>query len=131
MSAIRTLAVGTILSLAAVAAIASQDPGPVAFPRLSVRDPLASYRALADAPFGNGLELFALVAFIYAGCILIASWRHERRQERGKAARWRPAPRGGQSQPVTPPAAGRRRRSAAPPLRTACLSTGRPARHEA
>ena len=54
VSAVRTLAAGTVLSLAAVAAIASQDPGPAAFPRLSARHPLASYRALADAPFGNG-----------------------------------------------------------------------------
>ena len=50
MSAIRTLAAGTVLSLAAVAAIASQDPGPAAFPRLSARHPLAAYRALAAAP---------------------------------------------------------------------------------
>ena len=31
------LLVGTVLSLAAVAAVASQDPGPVAFPRMSIR----------------------------------------------------------------------------------------------
>ena len=84
MSAIRTLAAGTVLSLAAVAAIASQDPGPVAFPRLSARDPLASYRALAAAAFGNGLELFALVAFICAVCIFVASWRHARRHNPGR-----------------------------------------------
>ena len=48
VSAVRTLAAGTVLSLAAVAAIASQDPGPAAFPRLSARHPLASYLALAD-----------------------------------------------------------------------------------
>ena len=81
MSAIRTLAAGTVLSLAAVAAIVSQDPGPVAFPRLSARDPLASYRALADAPSGNGLELFALVAFIFAVCIFVAGWRKARRPD--------------------------------------------------
>jgi hypothetical protein len=73
------LAAGTVLSLAAVAAIASQDPGPVAFPRISAQDPLASYRALADVPTGNGLELFALVAFIFAVCIFVAGWRHARR----------------------------------------------------
>jgi len=100
---IRTpLLAGTVLSLAAVAAVASQDPGPVAFPGLSIRHPLASYRALAAAPFGNGLELFALVAFIYAACILVASWRHERRRHRGTAARRRPAQRARQGQPVTP-----------------------------
>ena len=121
------LLVGTVLSLAAVAAVASQDPGPVAFPRMSIRHPLASYQALAAAPFGNGPELFALVAFIYAACILAASWRHERRQHRGTAAGRRPARRGGQSQPVTPqpPAAGpdplpRR------PAPHACLADGRP-----
>ena len=81
MSAIRALAAGTVLSLAAVAAIASQDPGPAAFPRLSVRDPLASYRALADAAFGNGVELFALVAFIFAVCIFVAGWRKARRPD--------------------------------------------------
>jgi hypothetical protein len=81
MSAIRILAAGTVLSLAAVAAIASQDPGPVPFPRLSARDPLASYRALADAPFGNGLELFGVVAFIFAVCIFVDGWRHARRPD--------------------------------------------------
>ena len=84
MSAIRTLAAGTVLSLAAVAAIASQDPGPAAFPRLSARHPLASYRALADAPTGNGAELFALVAFIFAVCIFVAGWRHARRPGPGR-----------------------------------------------
>ena len=78
MNAIRTLAAGTVLSLAAVAAIASQDPGPAAFPPMSARRSLASYRALAAAPFGNGLELLALVAFIFAACIFVAGWRHAR-----------------------------------------------------
>ncbi len=81
MSVIRALAAGTVLSLAAIAAIASQDPGPESFPRLSVRDPLASYRALADAAFGNGLELFALVALMFAVCIFVAGWRHTRRPD--------------------------------------------------
>jgi hypothetical protein len=84
MGPIRTVAAGTVLSLAAVAAIACQDPGPVAFPRMSVRDPLASYRALADAPFGNGVELFALVAFIFAACIFVAGWRKARRPDPGR-----------------------------------------------
>jgi len=78
------LAAGTVLSLAAVAAIASQDPGPEAFPRLPARDPLASYRALADAPFGNGLELSGLVAFIFAVCIFVAGWLRARRRDLGK-----------------------------------------------
>jgi hypothetical protein len=75
------LAAGTVLSLAAVAAIARNDPGPAVFPRLSARHPLASYRALADAPFGNGLELFALVASIFAVCIFVAGWRKARRPD--------------------------------------------------
>ena len=78
---IRTpLAAGTVLSLAAVGAIARNDPGPAAFPRLPARHPLASYRALADAPTGNGLELFALVAFIYFACMFVAGWRQARRR---------------------------------------------------
>jgi hypothetical protein len=78
------LVAGTVLSLAAVAAIASQDPGPAVFPRLSARHPLASYRALAGAPTGNGLELFALTAFIYFACIFVAGWRHARRHGPGR-----------------------------------------------
>ena len=67
---------GTILSFGAVALAARFDPGPVAFPPLSARDLLGSYRALADTPFGNGTELFALVAFIYFTCFLAAGlWR--------------------------------------------------------
>lgn len=81
VTAIRTLAAGTALSLAAVAAIARNDPGPTAFPRLSVRHPLASYRALAAAPTGNGLELFALTAFIFAVCIFVAGRRKARRPD--------------------------------------------------
>ncbi len=76
------LAAGTALSLAAVAAIARDDPGPAAFPPLSARHPLASYRALAGAPSGNGLELFALVAFIFAVCMFVAGWRQARRRNR-------------------------------------------------
>jgi hypothetical protein len=83
VSAIRTVAAGTVLSLAAVAAIAREDPGPAALPRLSARDPLASYRALADASFGNGLELFGLVAFIFAVYIFVAGWRQARRPDSG------------------------------------------------
>ena len=75
------LAVGTAVNLAAISGLACLDPGPVAFPDLSARDPLASYRALADAPTGNGLELFALVASIFAACIFVAGWRHARRPD--------------------------------------------------
>ena len=75
------LAAGTVLSLAAVAAIASQDPGPASLPRLPAGHPLASYRALAAAPSGNSLELSGLVASIFAVCIFVAGWRHARRPD--------------------------------------------------
>ena len=78
------VAAGTVLSLAAVAAAASHDPGPVAVPRLSARHPVAWYLALAAAPFGNGWELFGLVAFIYAACLLVAGWRQVRRRDPGR-----------------------------------------------
>ncbi len=81
MSIRAALAAGTVLSFGAVAAIASQDPGPVTFPRLQARHPLAAYLALAAAPFGNGWELFALVAFIYFACIFAAGWRRVRRPD--------------------------------------------------
>ena len=70
---------GTVLSFGAVIAAARFDPGPAAFPRLSARHLLASYMALASAPFGNGWELFALVAFLYFACFLVAGlWRARR-----------------------------------------------------
>ena len=72
------LVAGTVLSLGAVAMIARQDPGRATFPPLSARRPLASYRALAGAPFGNGLELFALTAVIYFACFLMAGLWHAR-----------------------------------------------------
>jgi hypothetical protein len=78
------LAAGTILSFGAVAAIATQDPGPAMVPRLSARHPLASYLGLAAAPFGNGWELFALVALICAVCIFAAGWRDARRPGPGR-----------------------------------------------
>ena len=69
------LIAGTVLSFGAVAGLAHFDPGRVAFPHLSPRHLVASYMALADAPFGNGLELFALVAVIFAACFLVAGRR--------------------------------------------------------
>ena len=80
MSIRAPLTAGTILSLAAAALIAHYDPGPVSFPSLSARQPLASYRALAAAPFGNGAELFALTALIFTACFLVAGWRNARRR---------------------------------------------------
>jgi len=78
------LAAGTVLSLGAVAGLASQDPGPVPVLRLSARHPLASYLALASAPFGNGWELFALVALIYAACLFAWGLRDARRHDQGR-----------------------------------------------
>jgi hypothetical protein len=84
MSAIRTLAAGTVLGLAAVSGLACLDPGPAPFHRVSPRHPMAAYMALAAAPFGNGLELFAVVASIFAVCIFVAGWRHARRSDPGR-----------------------------------------------
>jgi hypothetical protein len=78
------LTAGTVLSLAAVAVIAREDPGPVSFPRMPARHPVASYRALAAAPFGNGLELFGLIASIFTVCIFVAGCRHARRLGPGR-----------------------------------------------
>ena len=78
MSVMRPFIAGTVLSLGAVAGLAHFDPGRVAFPHLSPRHLVASYMALADAPFGNGLELFALVAVIFAACFLMAGWWQQR-----------------------------------------------------
>jgi hypothetical protein len=38
----------------------------------------ADYAQLAAAPTGNGAELFAVVAFIYAACLLVSGWRQRR-----------------------------------------------------
>ena len=84
MSAIRTLAAGTVLSLAAVSGLACLDPGPAPFPRVSPWHPMAAYMALAGAPTGNGLELFVLAAFIFAACIFVSGWRHARRPHPGR-----------------------------------------------
>ena len=79
MSIARPFAAGTVLSLAAVAGLASQDPGPANLPPLSLRHPQSVYLALAAAPFGNGWELFAPVAFIYFACFLVSGWRRRAR----------------------------------------------------
>jgi hypothetical protein len=84
MSVIRPLAAGTVLSLAAVSGLACLDPGPAPFPRVSPRHPLVAYMALAAAPFGNGLDLFALTAFIFAVCIFVAGRRRARRSDPGR-----------------------------------------------
>jgi hypothetical protein len=76
---------GTVLSLLVVGAwsvIGAATLGPVPPLHLSVHHPLASYLALAAAPTGNGLELFAVVAAIYAACLFVAGWRRARRGQR-------------------------------------------------
>jgi hypothetical protein len=72
------LVTGTIVSLAVTAAWAWMSAltiGPAGPLHLTWRHPAASYVLLAAAPTGNGWELFAVVAFIYAECF-VAGWRH-------------------------------------------------------
>jgi hypothetical protein len=75
------LVAGTALSLAAVSAwsyMASLAIGAAEPLRLS-RNLLSDYAQLAAAPTGNGWELFAVVAFIYAFCLFVSGWRQARR----------------------------------------------------
>jgi hypothetical protein len=70
------------LSLAAVSVwsyMASLAIGPAGPLHLTWRHPAASYLALAAAPTGNGWELAAVVAFIFAACLLVSGWRRHRR----------------------------------------------------
>jgi hypothetical protein len=76
------LVTGTIVSLAVTAAWAWMSAltiGPSGPLDLTWRHPAASYVTLAAAPAGNGWELFAVVAFIYFACLLVAGWRRRRR----------------------------------------------------
>ena len=86
MSARAPLVTGTVLSLATVSAwswTASLTIGP-AVPLHPGRDLLSHYAQLASAPTGNGTGLFAVVAVIYALCLLASGWRqHSRRRPRG------------------------------------------------
>jgi hypothetical protein len=75
------LITGTVLSLAVVSAwswMAALTEGPAAPLHLG-RDLVSDYAQLAAAPTGNGLELFAVVAVIYALCLLASGWRQLRR----------------------------------------------------
>jgi hypothetical protein len=75
------LITGTVLSLAVTAAWAwlpALTIGPAGPLHLTWRHPAASYLALAAAPTGNGWELSAVVAFIYAACLLVSGWRQRR-----------------------------------------------------
>jgi hypothetical protein len=75
------LLAGTVLSLAVVSAwswSSALTEGPAAPLHLS-RDLASDYAQLAAAPTGNGWELFAVVAVIYALCLLVSGWRQLRR----------------------------------------------------
>ena len=81
------LVTGTIVSLAVTAAWAWMSAltiGPAGPLHLTWRHPAASYVTLAAAPVGNGSELFAVVASIYAACFLLAGWRHALRHGPGR-----------------------------------------------
>ena len=83
MSVLRPLAAGTVLSSAAVAGLAALDPGRAGVPSLSFRHQLAAYLALAGTPFGNGWELFALVAVICSACLFAWGLRDARHRDQG------------------------------------------------
>ena len=77
MSTRAGLAAGTVLSFAVVSAwcyMASLSMGP-AVPLHLNRNLLSDYAQLASAPTGNGWELFAVTAAIYATCLLVCGWR--------------------------------------------------------
>ena len=79
----RALVTAFIISLAVTAAWAWMSAltiGPAAGPLdVTWRHPEASYMTLAAAPTGNGWELFAVVAFIFAVCFLVTGLRRRRR----------------------------------------------------
>ena len=75
------LAVGAVLSLAVTSAwsfMASLTIGPSGPLDLTGHDLQGSYARLAAGPAGNGPELFAVVALIFAGCLLVSGWRRRR-----------------------------------------------------
>ena len=81
MSARGPLITGTGLSTVMVSAwsyIASLAIGP-AGPLHLDRNLLSDYAQLASAPTGNAAVLFAVVAAIYALCLLVSGWRRHRR----------------------------------------------------
>jgi hypothetical protein len=81
------LITGTVMSLAVTSAwawMSTLTTGPGGPMDLTWRHPAASYMTLAAAPTGNGWELFALVAFIYAACFVVAGRRHARRLGPGR-----------------------------------------------
>jgi len=81
VSARGPLITGTVLSMAVVSVwswMASLAIGP-AVPLHLGRNLLSDYAQLAAAPTGNAAELFAVVAAIYALCLLVSGWRRHRR----------------------------------------------------
>ena len=82
MSARAPLIAGTVVSLAVVSAwswSAALTEGPAA-PLHPGRDLRSDYAQLAAAPTGNGWELFAVVALIYASCLFASGRRRQRRR---------------------------------------------------
>jgi hypothetical protein len=80
MSVRGPLITGTVVSLAVVSAwswTAALSEG-AATPLHLGRDLAADYAQLAAAPTGNGPELFAVLAVIYALCLLVSGWRQRR-----------------------------------------------------
>ena len=80
------LAAGTVLSMLVTGAwsiMAEATIGPLPDPHPSWHHPVASYLALAAAPTGNGAELFAAVAVIYALCLFRAARRRARARGTG------------------------------------------------
>jgi hypothetical protein len=83
------LITGTVVSLATVSAwsvAATATIGSVPPLHLDWRHHFTgSYLALAAAPTGNAIELFAVVAFIYTACLFCAGMRARGRRERERA----------------------------------------------
>ena len=80
------LAAGTVLSVVVTGAwsvMAEATTGPLPAPHLSWHHPAASYLALAAAPTGNGADLFAVIAVIYALCLFRAARRRARARGTG------------------------------------------------
>ena len=81
MSVRAPLITGTVLSLAVVSAwswSSALTEGP-AVPLHLGRDLRSDYAQLAAAPTGNGWELFAVIAVIYALCLQAWRWRRQHR----------------------------------------------------
>jgi hypothetical protein len=85
MTARAALISGTVLSLAVVSAWSYTATLTIGVPpvlHLTLRDLPGDYAQLAAAPTGNGWELFAAVAAIYALCLLVSGLRARRKAQR-------------------------------------------------